>query len=597
MILVKMFNNKDLEMKKGCSVIFFLFAFISLLAADEAFEKSKMIGELETIKNIFDFQYAPKAWKKEYFGWDLEEEIEKAKQFVLAKENITVKDFQIIVRNFFRSTHDYHVKAIFISTESAFLPLEIKGVNGKYFITHVNKSLLSTQQFPINIGDEVTLFDGRPIEEIVAELQMNEFGTTGPATDKALTERMLTNRSGIMGNEVPRGPISIQVRHLGKNNLNTYQLIWSYTPEKITNHLNKNLDLNKSISTSQSARSRSMIQHFNKPWMTPYYNLSDRNLLNQILELDEEDEENPDEKGPFTLGAKKSFVPALGRIWWSNQKEFWKAHIFETSNRQLIGYLRLPSYVDLSGLSIEELQEIIQLFEERTDALVIDQVNNPGGLVFYMYAIASLLTDQALQTPKYRMTITHEDVYNANDSIPILELIDSDRAAEEVFGSVLSGYPITYQFAQHWLECCRFISDQWNEGKKLSDPYHLYGVDYINPNASAQYTKPILVLVNELDFSCADFLPAILQDNKRATIMGTQTSGAGGYVLTNMLKSRYGIAGFRITGSIASRPDKKPIENLGVTPDIVYELTKEDYQNGFQGYKKAVLDALDTMIK
>lgn len=583
-------------MKKIVACIIFLVSFFSILNADESLEKSKMVGELETIKNIFDFQYAPKAWKKEFFGWDLETEIEKAKNLVLAKDNITVKDFQIIVRNFFRSARDYHVKAIFISTESAFLPLEIKGVNGKYFITYVNKHLLSDLQFPIQAGDEVILFDGRPIDEVVVELQMNEYGTKGPGTDRALTVRMLTNRSGIIGNEVPRGPISMQIRHLSSNQLKTYQLIWSYKPEKITNNLNNILVSNKS-KPSNIKHHTSLIKHFNKPWMTPYYQHSEKKLLNQILNLSDEDEDANEETSPFALGSKTSFVPPLGRIWWNNDKECWKAYVFETPNRQLVGYLRLPNFIDLLGLSIDELKEIIQLFEERTDALVIDQVNNPGGNVFYMYSIASLLSDQALQTPKHSMAITHEDVFHAVDSIPTLELIDSNTTAEEVFGSDLYGYPVTYQFAQYWLEFCRFITDQWSEGKKLTDPYHIFGIDHINPNVSTHYTKPILFLINELDFSCADFLPAILQDNKRATIMGAQTSGAGGYVLTNMLKSRFGIAGFRITGSIASRPDNKLIENLGVTPDISYELTEADYQNGFQGYKQAVLEALNLMMQ
>ena len=54
---------------------------------------------------------------------------------------------------------------------------------------------------------------------------------------------------------------------------------------------------------------------------------------------------------------------------------------------------------------------------------------------------------------------------------------------------------------------------------------------------------------------------------------------------------------FSVTGSIAWRLGKMPIENLGVTPDIAYELTPEDYTDGMQGYKKAVNDTLAGLIK
>jgi hypothetical protein len=603
--LFHLISSKKNIYKKGKSmirvkniliVLLFLLFSTTWTIADDDCEKSKMIGELESIKNIFDFQYAPKAWKKEIFGWDLDEAIEKAKQQVMSTNPITVKDFQLIVRNFFRSTRDYHVNVMFISTESAFLPIEIKGANGRYFITHVNHKLLSPDEYPIQAGDEVILFDDQPIDEVVYDLQMSEFGTKNIGTDRSLTERMLTNRSGMAGHEVPRGAVAIQIKSAETQALKTYQLIWTYKPERITNH---SLAAATKASLQKKPQGVERMKQFNKPWMTPYYKPDSNKLLKQILsgsQEDEEEEEEEDDETPFSLAAKQSFVPSLGRIWWSNDKDYWNAYIFETPKRQLVGYLRIPTYNDLEGASLDELKGIIEIFEERTDALIIDQVNNPGGYVLYMYAVASLLTDQSLQTPKHRLAITHEDVFNAVSNIPQLENLTSDKAAKKVIGMDICGYPVSYQFAQHWLEYCRFISDQWNKDKKFSDAYHFFGVDHINPNSKVHYTKPLLVLINELSFSCADFLPAILQDNFRATIMGTQTSGAGGCVLRNTFKSRFGIAGFSITGSIAQRTDNRHIENLGITPDISYELTEEDYQQGYQGYKSAVLDAIDGLL-
>ena len=100
------------------------------------------------------------------------------------------------------------------------------------------------------------------------------------------------------------------------------------------------------------------------------------------------------------------------------------------------------------------------------------------------------------------------------------------------------------------------------------------------------------MLVNSLDFSCGDFFPAILQDNKRATILGTKTAGAGGYVLETSFLNLQGIAHFSYTGSIAFRLDGQPIENYGVTPDIVYNMTTYDLQNNYGQYTRTIQEAL-----
>lgn len=54
---------------------------------------------------------------------------------------------------------------------------------------------------------------------------------------------------------------------------------------------------------------------------------------------------------------------------------------------------------------------------------------------------------------------------------------------------------------------------------------------------------------------------------------------------------------FKLTESIAERADLSPLENLGVTPDVPYALTTQDLQYGYQGYKEAVLDALQDILE
>jgi hypothetical protein len=59
----------------------------------------------------------------------------------------------------------------------------------------------------------------------------------------------------------------------------------------------------------------------------------------------------------------------------------------------------------------------------------------------------------------------------------------------------------------------------------------------------------------------------------------------------------FGIEEYVITASIAERKDLNPIENLGVIPDILYSLTADDLQHSYRGYKKAVQNAVEGMLK
>jgi hypothetical protein len=199
------------------------------------------------------------------------------------------------------------------------------------------------------------------------------------------------------------------------------------------------------------------------------------------------------------------------------------------------------------------------------------------------------------------MKITQKDVLIAHQILDIIEMIQEgiDLAAFDLFGDEeFEENPIDYQKLLFLKAFFEFTIQEWDENRTLTNPTHLEGCDWINPHAEYRYTKPILMLINELDFSGGDFMPAMMQDNKRAILFGARTSGAGGFVSQASFPNNNGIVGFSYTGSIAERPETLlKIENLGVTPDIVYSLTVDDLQNGYQSYKNAVNEAVQTLLK
>jgi hypothetical protein len=195
------------------------------------------------------------------------------------------------------------------------------------------------------------------------------------------------------------------------------------------------------------------------------------------------------------------------------------------------------------------------------------------------------------------MSINQADVAGAIKVMDQLKDVKTDDDVKKIIsGDELQGYPASYEFAQFYLNYSRFIVNEWNAGRKLTNPYFLMGVDHINP-APVHYSKPILFMVNQLDFSGGDFFPAIMQDNKRATIFGTRTAGAGGYVNDIQIPNDVGIDTFRCTESIAERVDQNRIENLGVKPDIDYAMTDSDYSQNYVSYVAAIQKALMDLTK
>jgi len=211
-----------------------------------------------------------------------------------------------------------------------------------------------------------------------------------------------------------------------------------------------------------------------------------------------------------------------------------------------------------------------------------------------------MLTTKTLTTPKHRIKINQEDVFRGIGAVEeidqILSLLKQGtlQSLLKLLGIDEPGF--SYQKLLFVKYFHQFIIDEWSQGHILTDPIFIDGVDVINPNPEYHYSKPILFLINELDFSGGDFMPAILQDNKRVVLFGSRTAGAGGFVLNKTFPNQYGVARVTITGSIAEREGKGKIESLGVTPDIEYKMTADDVQNRYVNYGKTVNEVLSTLL-
>lgn len=503
--------------------------FILLLTFDLHANTEQMLVDLQVIKHLLEVSYAPTNWKKDHLDWDLGVAFQDAKNQILNTPEITLKQYQQILKKFLTTTQDYHIDINFYSTEEAVLPFQVKTIENRTFIDWVDP-----QANGIKVGDELLEFDGKAIQEVFNEIKISNGLNSNPLTDQAIADFNLTSRSGKRGEVVPSGNVQLTVKNQIEEKKTT-QLTWDHKPEQIT---------------------------------VPPYLLRSRTTPKEPI---------PRKK----LGSKVSFVPKLGKVIWKwkgkePENPFWNAYIYQNEEGRSIGYIRIPHY---SGTfdDLDNFSKIISLMQKRTDALVIDQVNNVGGDLEFLYALTSMLINKPASPPKHRIKITQKDVYNAINAVEYFETLDDESTLSE---------------KKYW----ESLIQEWNEGRKLTQPLYIYGVEKIIPSSVANYTKPILFLINELDFSGGDFMPAILQDNQRVVLFGSQTAGAGGAATQHVFPNEHGINYIQYTWTIAERNDLQKIENLGVKPDIEYKIGIPDIQNQYANYGKAVNAAISKML-
>lgn len=555
--------------KLQLSVAFLFYVPTFMLAGFPATEKSRMIADLDIIKNEIEINYAPSRWKMDHLGWDLEREIQLAKEKIFAADTLSSRQYQQIIRDLFNSFQDLHTGVSFYSTEYAILPFLIQGAEGRYFVVWVDHLWADSNEIPLQVGDEILAFDDQPLETLVQDIQLSAYGSINEKTYQRLSELQLTIREGNSLQNVPRGDLKITYKKNNQKQVNTFVTEWEYIPEEIDNEF--------SPKTILPLSQKNLVWH--KPRALPLYT----RLRNY----------SPAYRSHF-LGGKKSPFPVLGTVSWKSNSKIFDAYIFSLKNKK-IGYIRIPDfYADTE--EAEEFRKIIAIMEGRTQALVIDVMNNPGGVAFYAYALLSILIDKPLKNLTEQITITQEDVYLAVENFEWLRSIETDSEAIDTFGQDLCGYPVNKQLIQSILAFSEFVKEQYRENKFMTDPYPLEGLDSILPHRKTRYTKPLLVLTNSMSISCGDLLPALLQDNQRAKILGCRTAGAGGYVLKRKYSNRFGVADFTLTGSLMYRFNGSPLENLGVTPDYPYEFTAKDYTTGYADFIKYVNETLVQML-
>lgn len=97
---------------------------------------------------------------------------------------------------------------------------------------------------------------------------------------------------------------------------------------------------------------------------------------------------------------------------------------------------------------------------------------------------------------------------------------------------------------------------------------------YKNDKNGKLLDYPLVVLINQGSASGAEIVAGALKDNQRAKIVGEPSFGKGSVQSLEILKN---FSSIKITIAKWYTPNKEPINNIGIKPDYIIEMTEKDY--------------------
>lgn len=572
------------------------------------------IADMYWIYSQFKENYAPLEYKENKYSFNFE--ALKKEYLEKAQNTKTNEEFYSVMYEFVAKFQDAHTTGSLTQsdlpgrTSVAFLGFNGKRVANKLEVTELLPTYKNDTNFPIKAGDQIISLDGHSLPEII-QSEFTTFRNTG--SDEAnLTYHMnkIFNRVSI-SNPMPKSEnATLTFERLVDGKKKTFEATIPWVTKDLITFSREQSAAKKANDQNSNQKSENVFEigllsiQNNLNFIPEIFlkinkKLPEFNFLNTFEFVDDSPTVLSDVVNKNLIALKKAIDPksdikAEDEVLkeFKSQREisqaiFLNASVYPTylsnetikskdgqTSNSLVAtmYLNTFSPPTSEEIAITELKETLATLKKfGVKKLIIDMINNGGGSLSLGVKMAQLFSSKKIQLPEIQFKLSDSWIDEFDDK--------STNAPSD---------------AQK--EINRRIYEQLKtekaNGRDISNAISIEALMpfAVVPNENADSELKIVLMVNEMCASMCDIFSAILQDNKLAIILGTNTMGAGGNVVDHQEapNSHFKV---RQTESLIKRSSGIYIENVGVKPDIEISVNEDSINK----YKNIRLKALESI--
>lgn len=527
-------------------VILIMAMSFSFAAGAATLTEAQKLADFHQLIGLIDAQYGPKMYKKEHLGIDLQDLAATYEEKI--KQTKTNGEFYYLMVQFVATFKDGHFNISIPSQKLASLGFTTDYIDGRVLIDEVDQKVLPN--FAFQRGDEIVLFNKLPVEVELNAIKPY-IANGNDATITRIAAISLSHRRAARM-PAPTGSVEVGIRHGTSDIVDIVTLDWKQTGE--------------ALDEQDGFFPQNMLS---PAFRTDYSQISIKDLMVDI--------QSPALKSFRCSGETRIEIPKDATI--LTKAPF--VSYYHPTEKGNIGYLRIPHYhwegpgqKSLNAEVFAQYSYVIDQLEKNTVGLVIDQDHNCGGSVELVEQTAALFI------PKEYPGLEFQLLANKTEYLQ--------------FRSWMNEVPENTFERTGTKEALDLILEHWKKGNYLTPKTTLHGSISVRP-AQYRYTKPVVLLTDEMSGSGGDAFPGLMQGHARAKVIGNRTMGLGGHVEEIPPLYNSGLS-LRMTKSLFYRPDGVAVENNGVQPDVKYIPSRDDFVYGFRDYQKFYLNELFKML-
>ncbi len=534
------------------------------------------IGDFQYMAGVYAKRYGPYEWKRDTFKVDL---LDISAWLDKVRNTKTDLEFYDVMSAYVAGLNDAHDTFSLPSSFRVFLNFTVDIFDGKLLVDYIDRSKLPPDQYPIVRGYELVSVDGEDATKILERMLRYQIAANDRSTRRLAAELITYRPQWVIPSAVDVPDASTVVFRRPDGKLESYRLSWFKAGLPLSNVGVFTTPGSDAAGFVQSRAERSTTAEGPVPGdmfsRVHHFRLPDRAVV------------NVDAVPPVFAGAfPGNFVQRLGK---TSADPFYSG-VFNVAGLS-IGYIRIPTFEpDDIGLAESTFFREITFFQANTDGLIVDVMRNFGGYSTYANDLFSILSPDSWRTLEWQVRVTSNWILYISGAV------------EDAY---FNDYP------QDYIDQLEAVKQEFIETNRrmrgLSKPVPIDFTDLEREPITdsrgnvVAYSKPIMLLVDEMSASAAEVFAATFQDNARGPVVGWRTMGAGGNV-EEWEAGSYSQGFSTVTESLLVRrnpvdtqdyPSAPYIENIGVRPDIELDyMTRDNLTRGGKPFLDAVITAM-----